>query len=416
MHPSLVPLVPLLLMAALLPAPGAPGSDPASFWLKSGRSSGGAGSQSDPWIVSQPEEFDARLRAIPTNAVIHLLPGTFETYGGGAPGQPGFFVKSGWTLQGAGIDRTTVRLVGCILDQHPGSGVGRVFFSGWGPGVERVVIRDLTVDCNERGVRARMKADDLTLSAVFLLGREHRVERIKAINAIGRRTLPGGNPECFVIALSPRDESTDATGYFAEDCEVSAFAGGSVTAIALLGTGGRNGATGAFRRNRVFLNGTGGEFGFSAYGAGGFVIEHNVTRRAARAFNWDTAAPGRDLTIRHNQFLQTTGWALTLGGGGDSIVEDNLIELAGPNALGVQISARNEIFPGAGAWVIRNNTFRARSGTPMVVRFYRGQPVPGCQFVGNRIDPRLRHDPSAAKFDSWRANVDLRNRPVQAPK
>ncbi|MBX3745906.1 MAG: right-handed parallel beta-helix repeat-containing protein [Verrucomicrobiae bacterium] len=414
MHPAF-PLHALAALALLLSSSSSFAGTNA-FWLQPGRTPGGSGSQSDPWIVSQPEDFDARLRAIPTNSVITLLPGVFETYGSGAPGQPGFFVKNGWTVQGAGIHRTTVRLVGCILDQHPGSGVGRVFFSGWGPGVERVVLRDLTVDCNERGVRARMKADDLTLSAVFLMGREHRVERIKAINALGRRTLPGGNPECFVIALSPRDDSTDATGYFVEDCEVSSFAGGSVTAIALLGTGGRNGATGALRRNRVVLGGTGGEFGFSAYGAGGFVIEHNVTRQAARAFNWDTAAPGRDLTIRNNQFLQCTGWALTLGGGGDSIVEDNVIELAGPNALGVQISARNEIFPGAGAWIIRNNTFRARSGTPMVVRFFRGVPVPGCQFVGNRIDPRLRHDPSAAKFDTWRANVDLRNRPVQAPR
>lgn len=387
------------------------------FWLApGGEKAAGAGTQADPWNTPKPEDFDRRMREIPANSVIHFAPGTFDTYGWGAPEQQGFLVKDGWTLVGAGRDRTTLRLVGCMADAHPGSGVGRIFFSGWGPAVERVVVKDLTLDCNYPGVAERMKRPDLTLSAIVLMGREFRIERVRAIRASGKRTLPGANPESFIIGLSPRDDSTDATGYYVEDCEVSDFAGGQCSAIDLLGKGGKAGATGAFRRNRILLGGTGGEFAFGAHGTREFVIEQNTTRRAARVFNWDTAAPGKNLLIRSNEFLECTGWAFNLGGGGDSIIENNLIELATPIAVGVQISAANELFPGARPWTIRNNTFRGKGAAATVARFYKDVPVPGCVFEGNRIGTRLKMDPSARGFSVWKRNTNERNRAVNAPQ
>lgn len=388
-----------------------------AFWLSpKGERPGGSGTQQDPWVVTKPEEFDARMRSIPNQARIHLAPGTFETYGMGAPGQPGFLVKSGWSIEGAGIDQTTVLLVGCVADQQPGSGMGRIFFSGWGAGVEGVVIRNLTADCNYPGVTKKMGRKDISLAAVYLMGRDLRIEKLKAIRTAGLRNLPGGNPETFPIALGPRDDKTDASGYLIEDCEVSQFSGGQLTAIAIVGAGGKNGAEGAIRRNRVLLGGTGGEFAFSAYGARQVVIEQNTTRKATRVFNWDTPAPGRGILIRSNQFHECGSWAFNLGGGRDSVIEHNLIELSGDGALGVQISAANEIFPGAGPWTIRHNTFKTLSGTPTLARFFRNVAVPGCVFEHNKIEGRHKVDPSARDFAVWRNNTDSRRREVTPPR
>lgn len=394
-----------------------PAAGAAEFWLApGGESASGTGTAADPWKTPKPEDFDRRLREIPANSTIHFAGGVFETHGWGSPGQQGFLVKDGWTLVGAGREQTTLRLVGCMADAPTNSGVGRVLFSGWGPAVERVAVRDLTIDCNYPGVAERMKRTELTLSAIVLMGREFRIERVRAIRAAGKRNVPGVNPESFIIGLSPRDDSTDATGFFVEDCEVSQFAGGQCSAIDLLGTGGKNGATGAFRRNRVLLGGTGGEFAFGAHGTREFVIEQNTTRGAARVFNWDTAAPGKNLLIRSNEFLACTGWAFNLGGGGDSVIERNLIELATPSAVGVQISAANQLFPGARAWTIRQNTFRTSGPAATVARFYQDVPVPGCVFEGNRIDRRLKLDRSAKGFSVWRKNTDDRNRTMRTPQ
>ncbi len=402
----------LLLWATTTGAPAA-----QKYWLSPGPGQpGGSGTERDPWITPTAAEFDARMRFIPPESEIRLAEGTFETHGWGAPGQQGFLVKSGWTVQGAGMRKTTVRLVGCVADQQADSGIGRMFFTGWGPAAERVVFRDFTADCNHAGVARAMKRKAITVEAINLMGREFRVERVRALNALGRRGATGVNPEAFIIAVAPRDDTTDATGYWVEDCVVEQFGGGECTGISLLGKGGREGASGAFRRNRIVMNGGPGEFGLSGYGTREFVMEHNQTRGTSRAFNWDTPAPGRNLIIRSNEFLQCTGWAFTLGGGGDSIIEHNLIELSSPNAVGIQISAANRVFPGARPWTIRSNRFRARASGAVVARFYEGKSVPGCVFENNRLQGRLRMEPSAAGFTVWKNNRDTANRVVSAAR
>ncbi len=387
--------------------------EPAEVWLTSkGEQPGGAGSREDPWRVPTADAFAERMRGIAAGTVIHLGPGVFDTYGWGAPDHQGFEVRTGWTVAGAGRDKTTLRLLGCMADPKPGSGIGRVLFSGWGAGVENVVIRDLTIDCNARGVQSRMKRDNISLEAIRLMGRELRIEHVKVVHAIGGRDISVATPEAFLIALSPRDEKTDATGFFVEDCEVSQFGGGQCTAICVLGAGGKNGVTGAFRRNKVLMQGGPGEYAFSTYGARDFIIEQNVTVQATRVFNWDTAAPGHGILIRSNQFLQCTGWAMNLGGGKDSTIEKNLFELSNSHTVGVQISAANALFPGAGAWTIRSNVFRALGGTPVAFRFFNGQPVDGCVFEGNTVDRRLLIDKSARSLKSWKNNVNERGRRI----
>ncbi len=403
------------LTVLLLAAP-APMLAAGEFWLEPGRQRGGSGTREDPWRVDSAETFDERMRGIPANSIIHLGKGTFETYGSGAPDQKGFLVKSGWQVIGAGQKQTTIRLLGCTPDTQAGSGIGRMFFSGWGAGVENVVFRDFTADCNADGVRKRMRRDNITLEAINLFGRQITIQRIRAINAIGRRANPNANPEAFVIAVSPRDDNTEADGYLIEDCEVSRFAGGNCTGICLLGGGGRgggrNGARGVIRNNRVLLNGGGGEFAFSAYGTADFRIENNESRLAARAFNWDSDRPGSGLVIVSNRFLRCTSFAINLGGGGDSIIERNIIELEKPTAVAFQISAKNERYPGARSWIIRDNVIRTRARGGIAVRFFRGEPVPGCVFENNQLDPALTVDPSARAFQTWRGNSTTRGRPV----
>ena len=92
-----------------LSLPSLPAAERPQVWLTpKGERPGGTGTQQDPYVVTRPEEFDARMRAIPDHAVIHLGPGVFETYGWGAPDQPGFRVRSGWTRMSPSSARSMI--------------------------------------------------------------------------------------------------------------------------------------------------------------------------------------------------------------------------------------------------------------------------------------------------------------------
>ena len=381
-----------------------PASRAAEVWLTPERGRAEAtGTRQNPYPVPTAEAFDQRLRELPAGTVIHLLPGTYETKGG-TTDAGGFQVRSGWQIRGAGMDRTTVRLTGFVRDQGGATGVGRVFFNGWGPGVSNVVIADLTVDANGEGIVRAAGTPRMTTEAVRLQGRDLLLERVRAVGAVGRRNAPGVNPESFILQIGPHSPADRTASFRILGCEVRDFAGGNCTAISLFGPDRADTLSGGLvRSNRITLGGTGGEFGFAAYGDG-VIVEFNQVTGASRAFNWDTPKNGRRTIIRTNQFLRCTGYALCLGGGADGLVEGNLIELAGNGALGVLLSARNDTFPGASGWVIRGNTFRAASGRPGVAAFHRNAVAPGSVFENNVLEPALELRARPQDFARWRGN------------
>jgi hypothetical protein len=100
-------------------APFLPGTPPQPYMSRPG-----AGTQADPYQVNTPEQFSTLMQLLPPNLVITFLPGTYYTYGFSAgdyaidtctPVQnppKGWMPKVNWTIEGAGIDKTNITLVG----------------------------------------------------------------------------------------------------------------------------------------------------------------------------------------------------------------------------------------------------------------------------------------------------------------
>src|SRR5258705_12536908 len=65
--------------------------------------------------------FDDRMKEMLPNTTIHIGPGTFETRGiwEGPPLTPGWRIKTGQRILGAGMGLTTVKLVGCLVPNFP---------------------------------------------------------------------------------------------------------------------------------------------------------------------------------------------------------------------------------------------------------------------------------------------------------
>ncbi|MEY2547354.1 MAG: hypothetical protein QOG48_2471, partial [Verrucomicrobiota bacterium] len=67
----------------------------------------GSGTQTDPYDASTDSKFDTIVAPLPENTYIHLGPGIFWTNI-----TKTWALRSGWVLEGAGIDITTLQLVG----------------------------------------------------------------------------------------------------------------------------------------------------------------------------------------------------------------------------------------------------------------------------------------------------------------
>src|SRR2546430_15485842 len=84
---------------------------PKEVWISADRGDGsGQGTQLDPFDGGTQSKLDAILAdnsKTPIGTTIHFGPGTFET----APHDTGFTnLRSDWTLAGAGMYQTTVRI------------------------------------------------------------------------------------------------------------------------------------------------------------------------------------------------------------------------------------------------------------------------------------------------------------------
>ena len=78
----------------------------------------GTGTQADPYDGSTSEKFDALMQgfAATQDLGIHLMGnGPFLTYAAHT-----WFVRTGWTISGDGMDTTTVKMVGNVAGIHHG--------------------------------------------------------------------------------------------------------------------------------------------------------------------------------------------------------------------------------------------------------------------------------------------------------
>jgi hypothetical protein len=341
----------------------------------------GEGTLASPFNGSE-DAFDAKLRELcltnaVTHLVIHLLPGTYHTRG-----YPVWFPRSGWKIQGAGMHQTTIKL---IAGTNAPLFVISPFHLVAADGVE---VCDLTVDC------AYSPTNWNFATAIYLWGSYNAIRRVRAINAYG----PYPDIENFTLGISigpgPRSEAN-----VIEDCEVSSFHGGYVTAISMGGgyeLYNTKSIQGALRRNRVLdLYNPDSPHAMAAYGFSGGegLVEGNLAVRCGLGFYIDTGRD-RNLILRNNLFLGCKGGGIFLMGRrvDTVVIENNFIELdtdAGP-VTGIALSDGNGSSQFAHVQ-IRHNVVR-----PLARRFSRGAGLSltlanaeTLMVTGNRIDGGL---------------------------
>jgi hypothetical protein len=158
--------------------------------------------------------FDKILRDLPANTRVNLGPGVFQTRGYAPQGVNSWQPKAGQKIIGAGMDVTTLQLVGAsVANQHYHAIGMNVLPSGSTPvpPLDGFEVSDLTIDCNldNQPLRGTGQYTPVACGAVRVFGSHCRIHRVKAINW-GSKTLKEG---CFVLSvIDASAATTDASG------------------------------------------------------------------------------------------------------------------------------------------------------------------------------------------------------------
>jgi len=243
------------------------------FWISTNTTTANLGTITDPFDGSTQVKFDAAMGNLPPNSTIHIMAGTYQTYG-----QAAYYLKSGQKILGSGIDVT-------ILQLAPGT-PGSVFtFVLGGSGTTNLEISDLTCDCN-------YTSGANTYSGVEVDGTRTAVRRVKVINAAHY----GGSSEAWGIGLNGYSVANSA-GNIIEECEVSQSAGGALTALDI------SGASGVIRNNRVILSldVNDAQIGINGSSTHDVLVEGNYIDGAGAGYYSDTGGQ-TNVIVAHNTF------------------------------------------------------------------------------------------------------------------
>jgi hypothetical protein len=155
-----------------------------------------------PTASLQTIQFDRLMRELPGNLRIQLGPGEFQTRGYSHSGILGFQPKTGQKIVGAGVEVTTIKLVGATQADEHYHAVGMKIEAdeeGEPAPLDHFELSDLTIDCN-LDQQPRMFGSGyapVACGAVRILGNFCKIQRVRAINWGTKTELC----RCFVISL-----------------------------------------------------------------------------------------------------------------------------------------------------------------------------------------------------------------------
>ena len=246
--------------------------NPHEYWispLATGNMYPNGGTLDYPLDGSTEAKFDANMKNLPENSAIHILAGTYETWGGYA-----WSMQTGQKILGSGKDNTILQFP-LGTPQHA-VGTSVIYSQGI---VTNGEIADLTLDCNWQG-------GGYTYGGVSINGTGNAVRRVRVIHC---GYTAGVNSEAFGIGLGNNDLPM-SQGNIIEDCEVSEFSGGpGITAIVMCGSP-TNYMTGTIRNNVVILPASSSVDGFGINGSwvSDVVVEGNYIYGALHGIYADT--------------------------------------------------------------------------------------------------------------------------------
>jgi hypothetical protein len=326
----------------------------------------GDGSASNPYNGSDATKLDALLASLPVGPLcVRLGSGVFVT----ALGLP---VKNGWTVQGQGPDRTTVRLASGVLREKDKSAllIGGYDFGGAATLLDYACVRDLRIDGNRQGQPAYLIHLDGGIDAVVLWARRSRIENVDVINTY---TSPG---EGFPVHIySTGGTLTKPNRADIERVHVY-FHEGYATAISVFDqTGGR--ISGGIRH--CLVKGYGRAPSSTGFGAGGWVdfeVADNRVEGMASGVVIDTHNYARVKFLR-NTFIGLYKFGFLVNGSGQY---DSLTFRGN----------RTELIPSDGAHYKFDLTRLTNLRVEDNVLVSRGQPITVAMHGGENADGVIR--------------------------
>lgn len=373
----------MLILCGL--ALGACTSSPREIWIgqrTDGRT--GKGVQQDPYDGSTQARFDGVLQKYWNKEVngltVNILPGVYHTVGNGGyvPGLydlgEGWRCRSGWTIRGAGIEKT--RLVLQKVYKHPTEDrFGGVIIATTDTHNTSVTVEDLTLDCNHTRI-GNLKS---TEAGISLKGSNHTIRRVRVENVAGL------GYEAFPIHIAA--EGIDSSANLIENCEIRGWHGGTGGSITMSNNN-NNGkppvtwTTGVIRNNKV----TGTQIGYGGWGMSGVVFRDNIADSCGYGSNIDSL-DNRNVVFSGNRFLDCQSYAMVFANCRLFQVVGNTFTLKGPGPFLLFLGKASD-------FDVRSNDFRGSSSTPPVIA---GSRLPGelsgkFLFVGNSTPPDARID------------------------
>ncbi|MED5380962.1 MAG: right-handed parallel beta-helix repeat-containing protein [Verrucomicrobiota bacterium] len=274
--------------------------------------------------------------------VLRFLPGDYETHG--------IRVRPRWHIVGAGIGRTTLKLMPGVEHRKIKSAYHSVIGGGWGPqrlakrDFDNIRIADVSLDCNWDGMKKALGPILKKTSGVDLLARQALVERVQ----VSRFGAVGGRPswrEVFPIrVISGMGDGANLPGYRdsiieIRHCLVEDFVRGPGTGTAWpyctgimvshRGADPVNGTVRAWVHHNEIRNVVNG----IAFG-GAFLrraeFYGNTVTNCGIGFNFDTGG-NRGVVIRDNRFFACIGGG-SVNDGTAFVIRDNTFRLIAPHA------------------------------------------------------------------------------------
>src|SRR6267142_4602572 len=309
---------------------------------------GGAGLRFNDSDITTADKFDSILRVYSGNPaatpavapqdhlVVCIGPGTFQTRGNydfviniKHTSNRGFAVGPYWKIHGFGTSATTLQLAD-FLENPPAPGLPPrtntvlATVSDSSPGIE---VSDLTIDDNFpilRQTATGMGMNLLNLQAVALRSDQggHWIHNINVINAAGYVS------EAFPFQIMSVNNSSPSQGNVIEYVTMSAWGGGSCTAIVMAN------AIGSVRFNVV----DGYEKGFGGWSMGQVWMYDNFALNTSYGFNIDSLN-NDGVNIWFNEIRHPLSYGIVVGSPGGQFsnfgIIYNTISIASDSVTGI---------------------------------------------------------------------------------
>jgi hypothetical protein len=260
------------------------------IWISTnatGNMYGIGGSIDNPLDGSTRTKFDSNMGSIPPYTTIHIMPGTYTTYGSYSWGP-----KTGQKLVGSGRANTIIQFDPAAVSAGTVNGYRVIgVYQPWANLQTNIEITDLTADANYQSGATG------SFDGVGLNGSYNTVRRVNVINLA---SYTSSYNECWGITLESWPWPS-AKGNVIEDCQVSGFTCNGVnnlSAICIM----ENNYDGVLRNNRVIGNPL---YPVFALGVGQYncLVEGNYVENAYLGSHTDDGSGITNAVIIANHFV-----------------------------------------------------------------------------------------------------------------